>query len=112
MGPCSARNLRMARACSGPMPGSSRSSAGLARLTLTRFGMGASFRVVPARHQVVTATPAGSAREVVDQETRDAVARGQDGEARARAPARVLQLCGVHHYLAARVGVDLASPHS
>src|SRR5262245_47817364 len=43
MGPCSARNRRMARACSAPMPGSSRSSAGLARLTLTRFDMGASF---------------------------------------------------------------------
>src|SRR5262245_18128649 len=42
IGPCSARKLRIARACSGPMPGSSRSSAGFARLTLTRFDMGAS----------------------------------------------------------------------
>src|SRR5215470_3587635 len=43
IGPCSARKLRIARACSGPIPGSSRSSAGFARLTLTRFDMGASF---------------------------------------------------------------------
>src|SRR5438132_1123042 len=36
----------MARACSGPMPGSSSSSAGFARLTLTRFGMSASSRTL------------------------------------------------------------------
>src|SRR2546425_11500886 len=50
----------------------------------------------------------GSAREVVDQEARDAVARGQAGEIRARKPARVFQLLGVHLDLAAGVGGDEA----
>src|SRR6266446_6769140 len=42
MGPCLVRNSTIARACSGPMPGSSRSSAGFARLTRTLFDMSAS----------------------------------------------------------------------
>src|SRR5262249_35488251 len=40
IGPCSARNSRMALACSGPIPGSSSSSRGFARLTLTLCGIG------------------------------------------------------------------------
>src|SRR5215510_8982712 len=50
----------------------------------------------------------GSAREVVDQIARDAVARGQAREVRAWEPARVLELLGVHLDIAARVGGDEA----
>src|SRR4029450_4595469 len=49
-----------------------------------------------------------SAREVVDQEARDAVARRKAREARAREPAGVLQLLRVDLDVAARVGGDEA----
>src|SRR5262249_22777097 len=76
-------------------------SAGLTATRIRRCGS-------PPTHRRWKASRAGSAREVVDQIARDAVARGEAREGRAREPARVLELLGVHLDLAARVGGDEA----